>query len=129
MSDDGFASIDDDLAERAYTKAEIDAARPTLNYAPRVGLNALIAELRDSAQTWAKDGNCRGEPVALFFADVGATYSPNAEVSAKAICATCKVRAECLAYALDNNVRDGLWGGLAPKERQALKRARRRGVA
>lgn len=36
---------------------------------------------------------------------------------AKAICQTCPVRAECLAVALEEDHRDGIWGGLTERER------------
>lgn len=39
---------------------------------------------------------------------------------AKDICATCTVREECLNFALANDEREGIWGGLTGKERKAL---------
>ena len=41
---------------------------------------------------------------------------------AKRICQGCEVRAECLEYALANDERFGLWGGLSERERRKLKR-------
>lgn len=41
---------------------------------------------------------------------------------AKRICNRCEVKAECLAYALDNEERFGVWGGLSERERKALSR-------
>lgn len=43
---------------------------------------------------------------------------------AKALCASCDVRARCLMYALDNNIDKGIWGGMAPRQRAGLKRRR-----
>jgi WhiB family redox-sensing transcriptional regulator len=43
---------------------------------------------------------------------------------AKAICAGCEVRAQCLAYALTAGMAAGVWGGLSTSERDALVRAR-----
>ena len=43
---------------------------------------------------------------------------------AKAVCAACPVRAECLAEALDNQIEWGVWGGLTERERRALLRKR-----
>ena len=43
---------------------------------------------------------------------------------AKAICAACPVRTECLADALDNRVEFGVWGGMTERERRALLRRR-----
>lgn len=40
----------------------------------------------------------------------------------KDICARCEVTAACLQYALDNDERFGIYGGLSPQERKTLKR-------
>lgn len=39
---------------------------------------------------------------------------------AKSICSTCPVQGQCLEFALRNDERDGIWGGLTAKERKAL---------
>ena len=41
---------------------------------------------------------------------------------AKRICSSCDVRGECLEYALQNDERFGIWGGLSERERRKLKR-------
>jgi len=38
-------------------------------------------------------------------------------MAAKAICARCIVRDECLNFAIENEENYGIWGGLTPKER------------
>lgn len=45
---------------------------------------------------------------------------------AKAICATCPVREECLEFAMRTNDQYGIQGGMTAKERQALRRRRYR---
>ena len=35
----------------------------------------------------------------------------------------CEVRSECLEYALKNDERFGIWGGLSERERRRLKKA------
>lgn len=53
----------------------------------------------------------------LFFPEKGsATKAP------KDICAVCPVRVECLDWALANDVRHGVWGGLSDNERRRLRR-------
>jgi WhiB family redox-sensing transcriptional regulator len=80
---------------------------------------------------WQYRAACRGEDAEIFFA-------PNyferkeekeaREAQAKAICARCPVRPECLEYALRNREPHGIWGGLNESERKALIRNRERGV-
>ena len=41
---------------------------------------------------------------------------------AKKVCLTCEVRDECLEYALMNDERFGIWGGLSERERRKLKK-------
>jgi len=43
---------------------------------------------------------------------------------AKRICSGCEVRAECLEYALANDERFGIWGGLSERERRRVRRQR-----
>ncbi|MGW4106500.1 WhiB family transcriptional regulator [Streptomyces sp. NPDC004976] len=44
---------------------------------------------------------------------------------AKRICGLCPIRATCLEYALTNDMRFGVWGGLSEKERLELRRTGR----
>lgn len=44
--------------------------------------------------------------------------------AAKRICTGCDVIAECLAYALQNGERFGVWGGLSERERRKVANAR-----
>jgi WhiB family redox-sensing transcriptional regulator len=46
--------------------------------------------------------------------------------AAKAVCATCAVRHQCLEFALRINESCGVWGGLSGLERRQLLRQRRR---
>ena len=48
--------------------------------------------------------------------------------AAKLICSWCEVQAECLTFAMRANEEFGVWGGLAPGERRALRRALRPGL-
>ena len=68
---------------------------------------------------WAELANCIGLPAEWFFGDRGTTGSREA----KAVCAECCVRADCLAYAL-TTPRDvaGIWGGTTPRERRLMSR-------
>lgn len=66
---------------------------------------------------WQKEAKClQAEPDTFFPEKGGSTRE------AKRICAQCTVRAECLEYALANDERFGIWGGLSERERRKLKR-------
>lgn len=69
------------------------------------------------AGEWADLANCRGVDPGLFFPERG---EPTAE--AKAVCAGCVVRADCLDYALVNGEKHGVWGGKSERERRGLRR-------
>ena len=47
-----------------------------------------------------------------------------AQREARAVCAECPVRLDCLADALDNRMDFGVWGGMTERERRALLRRR-----
>lgn len=48
------------------------------------------------------------------------------EARARAVCASCPVRAQCLDYALRNSIMQGIWGGLNKEERARERRRRAR---
>jgi WhiB family redox-sensing transcriptional regulator len=74
------------------------------------------------------DAACKGEAPDLFFGPDAEFVNARQvrEEKAKAICARCPVRPDCLAYALDSGEMFGIWGGLNEDERRALLRQRRR---
>lgn len=49
-----------------------------------------------------------------------------ADRRARAICAPCPIRAECLEFALAINAAYGIWGGLTTRERRKIRRRRER---
>lgn len=70
--------------------------------------------------TWMELGECRGVDVEMMFPDRGESTK-----AAKAMCRRCEVQAECLAYAMNNGEKFGIWGGLSEHERRRLRRGRR----
>jgi len=77
---------------------------------------------------WRDAGACRGKDIVLFFGPDG-ERQPEREVrerKAKAVCAACPVRAECLTYAVSRPEKYGTWGGLNEEERASDGRRRLR---
>ena len=72
---------------------------------------------------WRYRAACRGADLDLFFPSRGQSAEP-----ARRICAACPVREPCLDYALRHGITHGIWGGLAERDRRAL-RTRRTGAA
>ena len=60
--------------------------------------------------------NCRRMNPDIFNGE-----DPVNTVLAKAACAKCVVREECLSYALENNERSYIWGGHTPEERVQIQ--------
>lgn len=66
---------------------------------------------------WYLDANCAGLlDDQTWFPPKGGTTRP-----AKAICARCPVRLDCLTFALAHGERFGVWGGLSERERRKLE--------
>ena len=76
---------------------------------------------------WRSDAACRGtNPDAFFPVGEGGLAYERQVAAAKAVCAGCPVRAECLDEAL-MRIPDGIGGGLTPGERRRLARGRAAG--
>jgi WhiB family redox-sensing transcriptional regulator len=71
---------------------------------------------------WRDRAACRelgAESSLIFFPSPGQSSH-----AAKAICASCPVREECLAFAVEFCC-EGIWGGTTDSERRQLRRRRR----
>ena len=66
---------------------------------------------------WQDRALCAQTDPEAFFPEKGGSTR-----EAKRICQGCEVKAECLEYALHNDERFGIWGGLSERERRRLKR-------
>lgn len=75
------------------------------------------------AGPWTRQAACAGSDPDLWFTD---TRSPAAYTEAKAICDRCPVQPQCLDWALEIRTTHGLWGGLTPHQRRALRAIRHR---
>jgi len=75
---------------------------------------------------WLAHGACRDEDPELFFPITSGGPSARQILAAKAVCARCPVRSDCLRYALDDPHSYGVWGGTTDEERSGMRRARAR---
>ena len=74
--------------------------------------------LEADAQSWQEQALCAETDPEAFFPEKGGSTR-----EAKKICTGCEVKAQCLEYALSNDERFGIWGGLSERERRRLRRA------
>lgn len=75
------------------------------------------------ASGWQQHGSCRTQDAAVFFPPL--QFEPKTEreareAKAKAICAACPVRVECLEWALETEEPYGVWGGHSELERKHI---------
>ncbi|MEO2096375.1 MAG: WhiB family transcriptional regulator [Brachybacterium sp.] len=89
-----------------------DDARAELSLLDLAGQDSDDAEL-----SWQERALCAQTDPEAFFPEKGGSTR-----EAKKVCVSCEVRAECLEYALENDERFGIWGGLSERERRKLKR-------
>lgn len=68
---------------------------------------------------WQSSANCLGVGNKIFFVERGSSTKP-----AKSICAQCEVKEQCLEYALDNNIKTGVWGGTDKRQRERILKQR-----
>ena len=80
-----------------------------------LGVPGLFVE--DEEEGWQERALCAQTDPEAFFPEKGGSTR-----EAKKICTGCEVKAECLEYALANDERFGIWGGLSERERRKLKR-------
>jgi WhiB family redox-sensing transcriptional regulator len=82
-----------------------------------LGLPGVRRTEDDEQLSWQTDALCAQTDPEAFFPEKGGSTR-----EAKRICDGCEVRSECLDYALANDERFGIWGGLSERERRKLRR-------
>ncbi|GAA2544261.1 WhiB family transcriptional regulator [Mycolicibacterium diernhoferi] len=93
--------------------------RPQLSLVPErieLALDPIDGSFDEDDQ-WQERGLCAQTDPEAFFPEKGGSTR-----EAKRICQGCEVRDRCLEYALANDERFGIWGGLSERERRRLKR-------
>jgi hypothetical protein len=87
----------------------------TTHDAPATGLRGI------GDTSWHTRGTCQGIDVE----DADAVFFPGPRdheeiAEAKELCGWCPVRRDCLDFALENVLKEGIWGGLTEAERRPL---------
>ena len=70
---------------------------------------------------WQANASCAGEMASCFYPPLRAERKAarlSRESRAKAVCAECPVRSDCLDHATNNDERYGIWGGMTDRERR-----------
>lgn len=73
-----------------------------------------------SPSPWMAQAECADSSPDLFFPE---TPGPENCADAKAICAVCPVRVQCLHYAMTHRMA-GVWGGTSEADRRRIRRKR-----
>ncbi len=110
------------MDEKTSTSPEVEAdiERTPVEPVEQEGLEQLISQLdktRAVLGEWSLQAQCLDADPEAFFPERGGNTR-----DAKRVCAKCPVARECLAYALANEVRFGIWGGLSERERRMKRR-------
>lgn len=68
-----------------------------------------------TTETWRDKAECLDADPDMFFPENGSNG-----LDAKAVCARCAVIDDCLQYALDNRISEGVWGGKSGIQRDII---------
>ena len=114
----------DDYATDYYAAPYADsyAADPyaPYGYEPVAPAPVVQSEYAPGDESWRQEALCAETDPEAFFPEKGGSTR-----EAKRVCVSCPVRMQCLEYALDNDERFGIWGGLSERERRRVKLSRR----
>jgi WhiB family transcriptional regulator, redox-sensing transcriptional regulator len=86
--------------------------------------------MTDYATEWRAAGACLSADPDLFFPIAVGGAAVRQVTQAQRICAGCRVRQQCLEFAMQTGETYGIWGGTTPEERIRVRRRdmrRRRG--
>ena len=77
--------------------------------------------------SWKEEARCKGEPLSTFFIvgpldNVAQAHANWPRINE--LCGKCPVKQNCLDYALDNHIRQGIWGGKTYQQRRKYRKER-----
>jgi WhiB family redox-sensing transcriptional regulator len=84
------------------------------------GMQRITTKLLQPVE-WQSGARCVEVDPEIFFPERGGSSR-----AARAVCDLCKVRADCLEYALNNKEQFGIWGGTSERERRRIRKERAR---
>lgn len=76
--------------------------------------------------SWRHESACRWIDPDLFWPQGESAPARRQAEEAKAVCAKCPVRTQCLEWAVETRQDFGVWGGMSERERRALHRRKPR---
>jgi len=85
---------------------------------------SVSAATRPASADWASRGACLDRDPDLFFPTAPSGPGLQQIAQAKAVCAHCPVRIDCLSYALATGQDAGVWGGTSAEERREIRSVR-----
>ena len=71
-------------------------------------------------EQWRKQAACLGVDISVFIPDEN-KYDINTKLGALEYCDQCPVIWDCLRFAYDNNIQNGIYGGMSTKERRKFR--------
>jgi WhiB family transcriptional regulator, redox-sensing transcriptional regulator len=77
-----------------------------------------------ATSSWWEQAACQSADPELFFPVTVGSAGRSEVGRAKAVCASCGIRRQCLEYALDTRQQHGVWGGTSEDERRAIAASR-----
>jgi len=92
----------------------------------RMSILAQGLALGSADYSWRMTANCRDTDPELCFPIGNTSEALRMLVWARAVCADCNVRNECLKFAMATNQDCGVGGGTSEEERRNLRRPRMR---
>ena len=75
-------------------------------------------------ETWREHAACKKADVNLFFMERGANGGGERMKQIASYCDSCPVKIQCLHYAVDNHITEGVYGGMGARARRAVRKQR-----
>ena len=118
-------SFDNFLGDQLFgspSEPRIATGSTHLDFVARAHLSVVpdaidLTTMPGDEDQWQERALCAQTDPEAFFPEKGGSTR-----EAKRICLGCEVKDSCLDYALANDERFGIWGGLSERERRRLKR-------